>query len=124
MAIRNYQRHTRGHNGFKEPTMIIKPAKQQKIFIEIDTTEMTAAQVRMLKTLNSLISHVLVTESEAEFFDNSAEALRLAASLIKQANFTTDMKGNDIPYAEQVLEFSIDVLQEHMSQSKVVSYDN
>jgi hypothetical protein len=111
-------------NGIEEPLMIIKPAKQQKIFIEVDTTEMTAAQVRMLKTLNSLISHVLVTENEGEFFDNAAEVMRMAASLIKQANFTTDMKGNDIPYAEQVLEFSIDVLQEHMSQAKVVSYDN
>lgn len=104
--------------------MIIKPANQQKIFIEIDTTEMTAAQVRMLKTLNSLMSHVLVTENEGEFFDSAAEVMRMAASLIKQANFTNDMKGNDIPYAEQVLEFSIDVLQEHMSQAKVVSYDN
>ena len=111
-------------NGIEEPLMIIKPAKEQKIFIEVDTTEMTAAQVRMLKTLNSLISHVLVTENEGEFFDNAAEVMRMAASLIKQSNFTTDMKGNDIPYAEQVLEFSIDVLQEHMSQAKVVSYDN
>ena len=35
-----------------------------------------------------------------------------------------DMKANDIPYAEQVLEYSLDVLQDQMSLSKVVSYDN
>lgn len=104
--------------------MIIKPANQNKLFIEIDTTEMSNAQVRMLKTLNAVLSHVLVTESESEFFENSAEAMRICASLLKQANFTTDMIANNIPYAEQVLEYSIDVLQDHMAQSKVVSYDN
>ncbi|MEC7276109.1 MAG: hypothetical protein VXV96_07295 [Bdellovibrionota bacterium] len=104
--------------------MIIKPANQQKIFIEIDTTEMSASQIRMIKTLNSLLSHVLVTESEGEYFDNSAEVMRMAAALIKQANFISDMKANDIPYAEQVLEYSLDVLQDQMSLSKVVSYDN
>lgn len=104
--------------------MVIKPANQNKVTIEIDTTEMSAAQVRMLKTLNAVLSHVLVTESEAEFFDNSAEAMRICASLLKKANFTEDMVANNIPYAEQVLEYSIDVLQEHMTQSKVVSYDN
>ncbi len=104
--------------------MIIKPASQQKMFIEIDTTEMSASQIRMLKTLNSLLSHVLVTESEGEFFENSAEVMRMAASLIKQANFVNDMKMDDIPYAEQVLEYSLDVLQDQISLSKVVSYDN
>lgn len=104
--------------------MIIKPANQQKMFIEIDTTEMSASQIRMLKTLNSLLSHVLVTESEGEFFENSAEVMRMAASLIKQANFVNDMKMDDIPYAEQVLEYSLDVLQDQISLSKVVSYDN
>ncbi|MCR9203437.1 MAG: hypothetical protein NXH75_02600 [Halobacteriovoraceae bacterium] len=104
--------------------MIIKPANQNKITIEIDTTEMTAAQIRMLKTLNSVLSHVLVTENEGEFFDNSAEAMRICASLLKKANFTEDMVANNIPYAQQVLEYSIDVLQDHMEQAKVVSYDN
>jgi hypothetical protein len=104
--------------------MIIKPANQKKMFIEIDTTEMTSAQMRMVKTLNSLMNHVLVTESEGEYFDNAAEVMRICASLIKQANFTTDMKANNVPYAEQVLEYSIDLLQDHMSQAKVVSYDN
>ncbi|MCF8057743.1 MAG: hypothetical protein K9K67_00495 [Bacteriovoracaceae bacterium] len=104
--------------------MIIKPANQKKMFIEIDTTEMTAAQIRMVKTLNSLMNHVLVTESEGEYFESAAEVMRICASLIKQANFTTDMKANNVPYAEQVLEYSIDMLQDHMSQAKVVSYDN
>lgn len=104
--------------------MIIKPADQKKMFIEIDTTEMTAAQIRMVKTLNSLLNHVLVTESESEYFDHAAEAMRLCASIIKQANFTEDMKANGIPYAEQVLEYSMDILQDHMSTAKVVSYDN
>lgn len=93
-----------------------------KIFIEIDASEMSNAQIRTIKTLNHLIQHVITTDSESEYFDNSAEALRICASLIKQANFTN--RDGDIPYEEQVLEFSLDILQEHISSSKVVSYDN
>lgn len=104
--------------------MIIKPSGQQKISIEIDTTEMTASQVRMIKTLNALLSHALVTESESEYFETSSEVMRLCASIIKQANFIEDMKNMGIPYAEQVLEYSMDVLHEHMANSKVISYDN
>ena len=109
---------------FEDKNMIIKPANKNNLTIEIDTTEMTQAQVRMLKTLNAVLSHVLVTENESEFFENSAEAMRICASLLKKANFTSDMVANDIPYAEQVLEYSLDVLQEHITNSKVVSYDN
>lgn len=104
--------------------MIQKPAKEKKVYIEIDATELTAAQIRMLKTLNTMINHVLITENEGEYFDGAAETIRMCASLIKQANFVHDMKANDIPYSEQVLEYSLDVLQEHMNMSKVVSYDN
>ena len=99
-------------------------AKKEKLYIEIDASELSAAQMRAIKTLNMLLNHTLTTESEGEFFDYSAEALRLCASLIKQANFVSDMAESDIPYAQQALEFSMDVLQEQMSSSKVINYDN
>ena len=96
----------------------------KKVTIEIDSTELSSAHVRMLKTLNSLITHVLVTDEEGEYFDGSAEAIRMCAALIKQARFIEGVKGNEIPYADQALEFSIDVLHEHINSSRVVTYDN
>lgn len=104
--------------------MIRNPENKDKLYIEIDTSELNQAQIRMLKTMNNLINHVLMTDNESEYFDGAAEAIRMCASLIKQANFVGEMNSNDIPYAQQVLEYSMDVLQDHMSQSKVVSYDN
>lgn len=99
-------------------------SKKEKLYIEIDATELSAAQMRAIKTLNMLLSHALTTESEGEFFDSSAEAMRVCASLIKQANFVDEMHESEIPYAQQVLEFSMDVLQDQMSSAKVINYDN
>lgn len=97
---------------------------KKKNQIEIDTTELTEANKRLLKSLNHLLVHVLTTDSEQEYFDGSAESIRIAASIIKQAKFVEGFKADNIPYGEQVLEYSLDVLQEHIEGSKVVSYDN
>lgn len=100
-------------------------SKNKKLFIEIDAAELTDAQVRLIKSINMMLQHVLVTDDEEEFFSGSADFMRMSASIIKKAHFAEDLKGvNDIPYAEQALEYSMDVLQEHISGSNVVSYDN
>ncbi len=99
--------------------------KEKKINIQLDTTELTPAQVRLIKSLNSMLAHVITTEDESEFFEGSAECMRICASLIKQSYFATDLKDADnIPYADQAIEYSMDVLQEHITDSKVVTYDN
>ena len=97
---------------------------KEKIFIEIDTTELSSAQIRAIKTLNHMLTHVLTTVEEGEYFDGSAETMRICASLIKQAKFISGFDDENIPYAQQALEYSIDVLQEHMTSAKVVTYDN
>lgn len=99
-------------------------SKKEKLFIEIDPTELSAAQIRAIKTLNMLLNHTLTTQSEGEFFDSSAEVMRICASLIKQANFIDETNESEVPYAQQVLEFSMDILQDQMSSSKVINYDN
>ncbi len=96
----------------------------EKIFIEVDTSELSSSQIRMIKTINNLLSYVLSAQSEGEFFDGAAETMRACASLIKQANFIGEMDEDEINYSQQVLEYSMDVLHDHMAQSKVVSYDN
>jgi hypothetical protein len=99
--------------------------KDRMIKIEIDGSELTPQQVRLIKSINTMLAHVLVTENEEEYFEGSAEFMRMCAALIKQAHFTENLKGiNNIPYAQQALEYSMDVLQEYVTNSKVVNYDN
>lgn len=97
--------------------------EERKEKIEINTTELTAPQIRAIRTFNALLTHTLSTKSEEEYFDSAAELMRICASLIKQANFTSSPK-NNIPYAKQALEYSIDILQGQMNSSKVITYDN
>lgn len=93
--------------------------------LQIDTSELTPTQVRLFKSLNSLLLGVVTTDDEAEYFDDSAEAMRICASLIQQSHFTQQFNAeNAIPYADQALEYSIDILQDQVSQSKVMIYDN
>lgn len=99
--------------------------KDKMIKIEIDGSELTPQQVRLIKSLNTMLTHVLMTESEEEYFEGSAEFMRMCAALIKQARFTEELKDqSNIPYAQQALEYSVDVLQEYVTASKVVTYDN
>lgn len=99
--------------------------KERMIKIEIDGSELTPNQVRLIRSLNTMLAHVLLTENEEEYFEGSAEFMRMCAALIKQAHFTGNLKDAEgIPYAQQALEYSMDVLQEYMNTSKVVTYDN
>jgi hypothetical protein len=99
--------------------------KDRMIKIEIDGSELTPQQVRLIKSINAMLAHVLVTENEEEYFEGSAEFMRMCAALIKQAHFTENLKGiNNVPYAQQALEYSLDVLQEYVTTSKVITYDN
>ncbi|MFG1484259.1 hypothetical protein ABMA77_01380 [Halobacteriovorax sp. RZ-1] len=93
-----------------------------KLTIDIDTSELTPAQLRAIKTINMLMAHIVTTEDEADFFDGTAEVMRICASLVKQSKFC---QGNSsIPYGDQALEFSIELLTELMESSSVVKYDN
>ena len=97
---------------------------EKKLLIKLDVEELSPAQVRLIKSIQTMLMHVLTTEDEAEFFDCSAEFMRTCASLIKLANFATDLKSNGIPYADQALEYSMDSVYEKMSGHKVINYDN
>jgi hypothetical protein len=99
--------------------------KDRMIKIEIDGNDFTPQQVRLIRSLNTMLAHVMVTENEEEYFEGSAEFMRMCAALIKQAHFTENLKGADnISYAQQALEYSMDVLQDYVSSSKVITYDN
>lgn len=96
-----------------------------KLHIEIDTTELTPSQIRLVRSINVMLKNVLVSDHEDEFFEGSAELMRLCAALIKQSRFSDDiMRSSPIPYAEQALEYSVDALQDVISNARVVHYDN
>jgi hypothetical protein len=100
-------------------------SKDKTVQIEFDASELNPQQLRLIKSLNTMITHVLLTENEEEYFEGSAEFMRMCASLIKQARFTEQLKDQtNVPYAQQALEYSVDVLQEYVTASKVVTYDN
>ena len=100
-------------------------AKERMIRIEIDGSELTPQQVRLIRSFNAMLTHLMLTENEEEYFEGSAEFMRTCAALIKQARFTEKLKDqNNLPYAQQALEYSVDVLQEYVTASKVVTYDN
>lgn len=103
----------------------MKYLEQQKINIEFDTTELNSAQIRLVKSICSMLNHILTTDDECDYFDGSAELMRMVASAVKQSNFTTEWAENsEIPYAQQALEFCIDQIADQMSTSNINKYDN
>ena len=105
--------------------MIGTKKEKNKMIIEIDTEGLDPAQERLLKSLNAILTHVMKAEDEAEYFDGAAELMRLCASLIQQSKFPEMLENSgDIPYADQALEFSVDILQDYIGESSIVTYDN
>lgn len=99
--------------------------KERTIKIEIDGSDFTANQIRLIRSLTTMLTHVMITDNEEEYFEGSAEFMRMCAALIKQARFTENLKeAGSIPYSQQALEYAIDVLQEYVTASKVITYDN
>ena len=100
--------------------------KQQKnkLIMELDTTELSDQQVRLIKQIHTWLAHVCSTESESEYFNSSAELMRLFASAIKQARFGESHKNSSIPYTTQALEFSLDIIGEHIEKQRLIQYDN
>ncbi len=90
--------------------------------IELNTEEMSPAQIRMIKSINSMLAHVITTEEEEEYFDGSSELLRMVASVIKKANFSN--QDGKIEYSKQALEFCADVLSDQIYEDDLMKYDN
>lgn len=96
--------------------------KESELLIKLNVEEMSAVQVRLVKSINSLMAHILTAEDEAEYFDASANFMKKAAEIIKQADFVKNNPG--MQYAEQAVEFAVDFLAESIDENKVGSIDN
>ena len=96
--------------------------KEKELLLKLNVEDMTPVQVRLVKSINSLVAHILTAEDESEYFDASAELIRKAAELIKQADFAHQHK--DMNYGDQAVEFAVDFLNEVMNDNNVGNVDN
>lgn len=91
--------------------------------IEIDTSKLSDHHVQLLRNINYLLSHVMSTDEEDEYFEASSELLRVVATAIKRSKFSESSK-SEIAYGQQALEFSVDTLQDHIYEGTLVKYEN
>lgn len=96
--------------------------KSKDITMKMNTEELTATQIRLVKSIHSLLANVLVADEEGEYFEASAELLKKTAELIKHASFATENK--TISYGDQAIEYAIDTLSEEMGERRIHNIDN
>ena len=97
-------------------------ATQKELLIKFNVEELTPTQVRLLKTVTSLLTNVLASEDESEYFDMSSQLLKKVAEVIKHADFATN--NSNMSYGDQAIEFAIDFLNESLDQNKIHNIDN
>lgn len=88
--------------------------KDKELNIKLNTEELNPTQVRLVKTMTALLSHLLTAEDESEYFNASAEFLRKAAEVIKHAQFAE--QNTHMNYGEQAVEFAVDFLNESLDK--------
>lgn len=95
--------------------------KDKELTMKLDTEGLTPAQVRILKTIHSLMANVLTAEDEAEYFETSAELMKKTSELIKNSQFA--LQNKNMEYGNQAVEFAVDTLNENLEESKQ-NFDN
>ena len=101
-----------------------KTTKPNELVLKIDVRELSAAQIRLIRSMHTLLTHIATTEDEGEYFDSCSEAIKKFASLVKQSHFPQLKSLSAIPYSDQAIEYSIDMLQECIDAAKILSFDN
>jgi hypothetical protein len=96
--------------------------KNKEMHLKLDLEGLNPSQIRILKSIHSLLAGVVAAEDEAEYFKMSADLMKKTAELIKQSNFALEQKG--IAYGDQALEFSIDTLTEALEETGANNLDN
>jgi hypothetical protein len=96
--------------------------KEKELQISLNTEELTGTQIRLIKTMNALMSQLLTAEDESEYFELSSELLKRAAEIIKHAHFT--QQNSKLNYGEQAVEFALDFLNESLMNNKLDNIDN
>ena len=95
---------------------------EQELLIKLNIEDLSPTQVRLLKSITTLLSTVVSADEEGEFFDTSSELFKKVAELVKHAQFAE--KNRNINYGEQAVEYSIDNLNETLEGSNLQNMDN
>lgn len=90
--------------------------KEMELVLKMDTQGMSPAQVRLVKSIHSLLAHVLSSEEESEYFETSAELMKKTAELIKHSAFA--VTNTNMSYGDQAVEFAVDTLNESLEENK------
>lgn len=96
--------------------------KNNEVILTIDKETLSPTQLRLIKSLNSLMVAVVAAEDEAEYFETSATMIRKIAELIKHSNFPEHHK--NIPYGNQAVEFALDSLNGELEENNLTNLDN
>jgi hypothetical protein len=95
---------------------------EKELNIKLNTEELSPTQVRLLKSINSLLIHVMTADEEAEYFESSAELIRKTAEAVKHASFSEKNKKMD--YGTQAVEYAMDFLNETLEENNLRNIDN
>lgn len=96
--------------------------KEQELVIKLNIEEMSPRQVRLVKSITALLTSVVSTDEESEYFDSSSELFKKVAELVKHSQFAETNR--NINYGEQAVEYSIDNLNESIDDNKLHNIDN
>lgn len=96
--------------------------KEQELVIKLNIEEMSPRQVRLVKSITALLTSVVSSDEESEYFDSSSELFKKVAELVKHSQFAETNR--NINYGEQAVEYSIDNLNESIDDNKLHNIDN
>lgn len=94
----------------------------KELQIKINVEELSPTQVRLIKSVTSLLAQVVTSDEESEFFEMSAELMKKVAETIKHSDFAEQNK--KMSYGTQAVEFAIDFINESLDQNKIHNMDN
>jgi hypothetical protein len=97
-----------------------KKSPSPQLTLTYDTTELSPAQIRLIRRVHSTLADLLTTDEEGEYFEGSAELMRVCAELIRLSHFSdSKVKTETIPYGEQAVEYSMECLQDQIERGPV-----
>jgi hypothetical protein len=99
----------------------LKP-EMKELILKLDVESLTPTQVRLIKSVTGLLTHVLAADEESEYFEMSSELMKKVAEAIKHADFANNNR--KMNYGNQAVEFAIDFINESLDQNKIHNLDN
>ncbi len=96
--------------------------KEKELILKLNTENLNAAQMRLLKSMNALILQILTAEDESEYFELSASLLTKASEIITHSEFVNSKENSHL--ATQALEFAMDFFFDNLNQKNLGNIDN